>query len=216
MTAQELPAPSASRLRRPSWKDPRLAIGLVVVLASTVAGGRIVAAADQTTAFYTARHTLTPGDPVSPDDLAVVRARLETDASYLDADHPLPADLISLRTINPGELMPLDAVGSSSALAVQPVGIVVHGDLPSTVRKGSRVDVWAVAPRSPGEASSVGTPQQLVRGAEVSEVQESGGGLGASGAHTVHVLLTDDDLPQVLTALADDSALSILPAGGAG
>lgn len=209
-----LPAPVATRLRRPSWKDPRLAVGVLLILGSTVAGGRVFAAADDSTAYYAARHVLTPGDPITAADLTVVRADLDVEAGYLDADRPVGGDLLALRTVGPGELLPLDALGTRTALTTQPVGIAVRGDLPAAVRKGARVDIW-VADAEPGAAGSFGTPRRVVAGAEVAEISDADRGLGSTNGRTVHVLLSEEQLPQMLAAIANASAISVLPSAGA-
>ena len=72
----------AQRLRRPSWRDPRLLAGLALVLGSVVLGTSVVAAADDTIAVYAAADALVAGDPLETDALTVVR---------VGAD--LPADL---------------------------------------------------------------------------------------------------------------------------
>ena len=85
------PAASAARLRRPSWRDGRLLIGLVIVLASVALGARVVALADDTVPVYAARAELPPGTALTPDELVVVRARITgTEGRYLDAAAPVP------------------------------------------------------------------------------------------------------------------------------
>src|SRR4051812_18960364 len=39
----QLPEPTAKRLQRPSWRDARLLVGVVLVLLGTVLGARLVA-----------------------------------------------------------------------------------------------------------------------------------------------------------------------------
>ena len=50
-TAPSLSVP-ATRVRRPGWRDPRLAVGLVLVAAATVAGARLLATSDDTVAVW--------------------------------------------------------------------------------------------------------------------------------------------------------------------
>jgi len=40
----QLPEPTAKRLQRPSWRDARLLVGVVLVLLGTVIGARLIAA----------------------------------------------------------------------------------------------------------------------------------------------------------------------------
>jgi len=66
----------ASRLRRPSWRDSRLLIGVVLVFASVAIGARVVAASDRTVPVFAAASTLTSGHAINRSDLRVVRVRL--------------------------------------------------------------------------------------------------------------------------------------------
>ena len=48
----DLPTPTATRLRRPSWRDSRLLVGVLLVLVSTVLGSVVVARADDRVPVY--------------------------------------------------------------------------------------------------------------------------------------------------------------------
>ena len=108
-TTDDLPTPSASRLRRPSWRDPRLLLGLVIVAGSVALGSWAVSSAGRTVAVYAAAGALTPGEPVDPSGLRTVEVRLASgDGKYFLADRPLPEDLVALRVVGDGELVPRD------------------------------------------------------------------------------------------------------------
>ncbi len=207
-----LPAPVARRLSRPRWRDPRLAVGLVLVLGSVVAGGRAIAAAEDTEPVYATTQALTPGDEIGAEQVRVVRVRIpEGTAPYLQADRTIPTGAVALQGLGAGELIPLAAVGQTSAVPVQPVGIAIAQRLPSAVRKGSHVDIWAAEP-DPDRSMHYLPPQRLVAGVQVAEIQESATSLGVSNAQTVQVLLDAQGVPTVLAALANDAVISVLPA----
>lgn len=213
---RDLPATAASRLRPPSWKDPRLLIGVLLVVGSVVLGARLVQAADRTEPYFAARHALTPGDRVGPDDVAVVRLTLrQADSTYLSAAADLPEGLVAVRTVGAGELVPRAGVGAADDLDVQPVGVPVEGALPAGLVKGAVVDVWVASP-DPDRAGAFLPPERLVEGAEVAEVAESGRALGAAGGSTVQVLVGPDPLQAVLGALANDAAVALVLAPGQG
>ena len=48
----------ANRLRRPTWKDSRLLVGLLLVLLSTALGGFVVSRAEDTVPVYAAKADL--------------------------------------------------------------------------------------------------------------------------------------------------------------
>ena len=64
---------NAARLKKPSWKDPRLLIGILLVLASVVGVISLVGAADQTAEAYAAREPIAVGETLTADKLHRVR-----------------------------------------------------------------------------------------------------------------------------------------------
>ncbi|MGF1645785.1 MAG: hypothetical protein ACFCVF_02520 [Kineosporiaceae bacterium] len=205
----------AARLRRPSWRDPRLAVGAVLVLGSVALGVGVVTAADDTVAVYAARRTLTPGATLGEADLDVVRVRLDgTLHRYLTADTPPPPDAVAVRTVGTGEIVPRSAVGSAGALALRPVSVPVEGAVPSGIAPGALVDVW-IAPVAPDPAGAV-APEKALAGVEVAAVDGGDTGLAAVGstATTVGVLLDDDGTGRVLGALANGHRIDLVPVPG--
>lgn len=221
-TATAPPPRAATRLRRPTWRDPRLLVGLVVVAASVALGSWAVGAAGHTDAVYAADDVLTPGDTVSAEDLRVVEVRLgsETDGYLLAADG-LPEGAVVLRTVEPGELLPASALGAADDLGVRAVAVPVTTGLSDRIVAGAAVDLWHVpAPPSgtgePGAAGAGAGPAVLVEGVTVAEVDEADGTFVAGGPVTIHVLVGADDLPTVLGAVAGEGSIAVVPVGGAG
>lgn len=208
----------APRLKAPTWRDPRLIIGILLVLGAVVTGGRLAAAASTTTAVWSARQTLATGDTVGPGDLVAVQVRLEgAGARYLPADGPPPAGTVALRTVGPGELVPAGAVGEAARLARTPLGLPVDDALPSGMVKGARVDVWLTATAGPAGLPGAATgeegapvPELLSRAVEVSEVSSQDGALAGSSPRTVSVLLDDEEVARALTARAAGVDVAVL------
>ena len=215
MTTTDLPTPAAARLRAPSWRDPRLLVGLLLVLGAVVLGARVVAAADDTSPYYAAARPLVPGDRVGADDVRVVDVRLPDAADgYVGADDPLSPGTVATRTVGEGELLPRAALGTQDEVALQPVGIPV--EVAATgLATGAVVDVWVALP-DPERAGSFLEPERTVQGATVAGVTDSGSALGGTTGRTVEVLLEQDALADVLGALANDAVVSLVPAPGQG
>lgn len=206
----QLPSVPVQRLRPPSWRDPRLAVGIVLVLASVALGARVVTAADETQPVWAAAHTLTPGDAIGADDVRVVRARIDgAERTYLPAGGEVPAGLVALRSVGQGELLARSGVGSVDGVEVKPVAIPVDGALPAGLVKGARVDVWVAQPDEE-KAGAFTRPERLVEAAEVSEVATAGGTFGSGGGTTVQVLMDDERLATVLGALANGADVSVV------
>ena len=211
-----LPTDQAVRLRRPSWRDTRLLVGLVLVLAAVALGSRIVALADDTVPVYAARSALPPGTPLTSDDVVVARARITgTGGRYLDARQPLPADHVLLRQVGPGELVPVSAVGPASALVTRPVTVPLEGPLPAGLKTGALADVWA-SERATGSVveAQYSAPRRIARAVEVFHVADGGASLSGSSGSSVEVLVDEEELPLVLDALANDARTAVLPVPG--
>ena len=210
-----LPAPAAARLRRPTWRDPRLAFGLLLVAGSVALGTWAVTDAGHTVRVYAVATTLTPGDAVSPHDLVAVDVRLDNLDLYYPVSADPPEGLVALRTVGEHELLARSAVGSAAELDYRSVAIPVTEALSSKVTAGSQVDLWLIAP-APSGATDVAAPapELLADGLVVAELGERGSGLLAGGAPTVHVLAPSGDLPRVLAALAGGGEVAIVPVPG--
>ena len=206
--ATALPAPPANRLRRPSWRDPRLIIGLLLVVMSVAAGSWIVDAAQGATPVWVARGTLTPGSELTEQDVEVADVRLTGSqlAGYLDATEPVPAGLVVLRTVQAGELVPRSALGDQAALDVRPVPISVP-DPGAALVEGAVADLWFVPAHDDGE------PYVLAQALTVAEVTGPSGAF-SQGQTVVHVLVPEAELPVVLAATAGPGDVRIVPVLG--
>lgn len=202
------PAVPARRVRRPSWRDPRLLVGLLLVLGATALGGLLVAQADDTVPVLAAGSTLVRGDTLADAELQVVRVRLaDVDAAYVAAEEALPADAVALRTVPAGELLPASAVGRAEELDSRPVALPWQGPVPEGLVRGAAVDLW-VAPRE--GTSEFGEPRLLVDAADVYAVVEGSTGLGATGGTQVQVMLEPEAVQQLLAALAAEDRIDLV------
>ncbi|HZL01922.1 MAG TPA: hypothetical protein VFC48_02240, partial [Cellulomonas sp.] len=118
----DLPAPVANRLRRPGWRDPRLLAGVAMVAGSVALGSWVVQGAERTTEVYVAREALTPGSDIDVSGLGVAEVRLgDVDVTrYVTVADGLPQDVVALRVVAEGELVPRAALGSAAELDVRP------------------------------------------------------------------------------------------------
>lgn len=208
-----LPAPVAQRLRPPSWRDRRLAVGLVLVLASVALGATVVGRADDTEPVYVAQHQLLPGQPLRADDLRVARVRLGgQQGRYLRATHAPARGAVVIRSVQPGELVPASAVGPQDAVTSRPVAVPVPAGAAHGLRPGSLVDVWV---SDKGQvAGSFAAPRALARAAEVASVSSGSGVLSTASEVTVRLLLADDLVPQVLSAVDNGARVDVVPVPG--
>ncbi|WP_084100892.1 SAF domain-containing protein [Demequina sp. NBRC 110051] len=201
--------PIAGRLKRPSWRDPRLLIGIALVAASVVAVAGIVRAADATEPFYAAKGTLTPGTVLAADDLMVAHVNVGS-AAYLDATQEPPVGSVVTRAVGAGELVPAAALVSADAVDVRPVPVATSLPLDAGIVPGSVVDVWLTTVDEAGAASTVLLGESLV----VTEVADAEGAFAVDSDQVVYVAVPEDEVAAFLQAVAGGGDLAVLGLGG--
>ena len=211
----DLPKPVAARLQKPSWRDPRLLVGVLLVLLSVLLGAKVVAAADDRVPMYAAAVTLVPGQMVTQQDVRRVDVQLGGGDLYLGAGQEIAADTFALREIRPGELLPRTALGARSEVDVKPVTVSVDTAAAGTLTTGSVVDVW-VNPRLQSSTSErYGKPSRSLQAASVARVPELPTGLaGSTGTLGVQILVPDDQVQDLIAAIDQGAKVTLVPVPG--
>jgi flagella basal body P-ring formation protein FlgA len=205
---ERMAQPNASGRR--FWFDPRFAIGLALIVASIVGVVFIVGAADSSVRVYAAGAPLAPGDTVEMADLVETSVRLDgAERLYL-----LPGDLdeeglVVTKPVAEGELVPASAVGAVEGERQTSVVLAVEGRLAASVGAGSLVDVWSARALGSGQFEA---PAVVVPGATVVRLVEDSGIVVDDRAMSVEVLVPRDRVARVLEAVANDDAMSVVPA----
>lgn len=187
----------AQRLRIRPWRDPRLLIGLLLVLGATILGARLAAASDETVEYWSVGATVEPGDPVSRDVLEVTRVRLSsaTQGNYVRTDEEFAAPLDELvwahgvaagSLVDKGSLVPRSGT-SRSQLPLS----VADGAAPADLGRGDLVDVWV----GPGPGDEPSDKAELVL--ESVRVIESGDDAAALNGSLAQTVLVDVDKSQL-------------------
>lgn len=200
------------RLRKPTWKDPRLIAGVLLVVLSVVGIVMLVRSLDRSEGYWAASQDLVPGRELTQEQFTVVQAQLGDSAErYLSASQPAPVGSVLQGTIRRGELVPTNGVADVDPEGRQPVAISLRDPLPAGVARGDRVDLWIAE----AEQNQVfGTPTLVAPGAELVEVGESTGAFGARADTVVQILLAPEQLPTVLEAKANGADISVVPSAG--
>lgn len=208
-------SPRATRHRGGAWRDPRLLVGVVLIAASGLAGA-VVLSGDETVDVWAARTGASAGEPVAVDTLVrrEVRFADQADANrYVSADQPFPAGATFVRDVGAGELVPRAAVTTDAAAPVLEVPLRVTGEaVPSSVRTGSRVDVWV----TPGpEAALEGgadarTARIVLEDVAVLAVSRAGSALGPAAERQVIVGLEETREAELADALGEMATGSVV------
>ncbi|MDD1477033.1 hypothetical protein [Arthrobacter sp. H16F315] len=201
-------AAGGARLKKPSWKDPRLIIGILLVLASVAGVIAVVGAADQTAEAYTAREAIAVGETLSADKLDRVKVRLgEVEQHYLTPATGVPDGLVAVQRIGKDQLLPRGSFGRPDGLDRKPVAVTVEEALPEQAVAGSRVDVWVALPDTRNGFSQ---PALLLPGAEIARITPGSTALGSARSTVVMVLVTDGQMPNLLGAQANKAKISVV------
>ena len=228
------------RWRRPAWKDPRRAGGVVLVAGAVALGAWAVDAAADTTRVYVLSQDVAPGTDLTADGiLTVVEAHPGTDA-YVEAGH-LPDGAVSTRSMRKGELLATAAVNSGREQELRPVVLTVASNLPASTKVGDYVDLWivpkegvvgrpAAQPPATGQTGQSGQGGQggqgdqagqaegtgarrVATGLVIASVGEASKGLISGPGTGVEVKVPEASLAAVLSAVGQEGALVLVPTG---
>jgi hypothetical protein len=208
-------ATTGARLKKPSWKDPRLLVGVLLVLASVVGVISLVGSADKTTEVFAAGEAIAVGEKLTPDNVSRVKVRLgEVEHGYITAESGLPEGVVAVQRIGKGQLLPRESLGSVDALDRKPVAITVQEALPEQAVAGTRVDVWVSMPDA---RNGFAPPKLMLPGAEIAQVSPGSTALGSAKSTVLMVLVGDEQMPSLLGAQANEAKISVVwsPGGAA-
>lgn len=146
------------------WRDPRLLLGIMLVLLSTVVGAKVFAAQDSTIAYWSVASSVVVGDQVNRDDLVQTRVRLASAPAshYVRVSEELPGrfgDLVWARSVEGGALLERSALAPAGARPAAELPLSVpNGAYPLDLRTGDKVDVWV----GPGQGQPKSDASELV------------------------------------------------------
>ncbi len=198
----------AGRLARPSWRDPRLVIGIALIAASVALVVSLVRAADRTEPYFMLARDVAPGTVLGQDDLVVGDSRLSTSV-YVGAAQQ-PWGKVITRTLTAGELLPQTALAEPEAYSARPVALRTTRPVADSIGPGSLVDVWLTVTDAAGTPSSRLVGQSLA----VEAIERDEGSFAGTGVETVYVVVPREGMEAFLDALASEGELSVVGMAG--
>ncbi len=212
----ELAQPVAKRLQRPSWRDSRLLVGVLLVLVAATLGAKAVASTDDRVPMWVATVDLVAGDVVTADSVRRADVRLDDDmGSYLSAATPPAAGTYVVRDVRSGELVPRSAVGTAEQVGLQRVTVRADAVSATGLARGSRVDLF-VTPKTSLASPEKATTTKVLTAAGVASVQSSSGGLGSNATTSVQLYVPTDRVQTVVEAVDGEAKLTLVPVVGGG
>lgn len=193
----------AGRVRRPSWRDPRLLVGLLLMALAVAAVVTVVNRADTTSPYYAAARDLAPGTALGDDDLVVVHVRVG-DGAYVPQGES-PVGRVLDRAVGSGELLPASALVEPGDFTARAIAVESSMPLADGVGVGSLVDVWVTVEDDAGAHSSL-----VGSDLPVTDVREAKASLGSSGGQTVYVAVPLGDVAKVLDAVSSKGDIAIV------
>ena len=200
-------SPVARRLRRPSWLDPRVATGILLIAVSVTTGARIVGGADRSVQVWALTRDVSAGTVLVRTDVELARVRLfDSGPRYLQAAGS-PAGRTVSRDLSRGELLPASAV-----IAVPPAAIVAVPVRPQNapaLSHGQAVDVWATVKGC--------SPVRVLARVPVQEVRSDRAGALSASAGAVQVVLrvAPADAARLVAALGAEAVIRLVVLDGA-
>ena len=203
------PSPVARRLRPPSWFEPRLVVGVLLVVVSVATGARIVAAADRSVQVWALDRDVAAGTVLTAEDVRPARVRLFDSTPLYLGTRQSPTGRSVSRRLGRGELLPVAALRHPSPGVV--VAIPVRPENAPAVSRGQSVDVWAGTKDCRPERVLAAAPVQEVRTDRVGALASS------SGPLQVVVRVGAADAERLLVALGAEATIRlVLLDGGPG
>ena len=193
-------------MRIPSL-DPRLLIGVGLVIVAVIGVVGVVLAANRTVSVYAAAAPIAAGAPVDPGAFDVVEVHVATPSGLYLAPGDATDDLVITRPIGPGEFIPLSALGTEDA-GMSAVVVPITGAVPASVATGSDVTLWAA---QPGEKSGTfAASAVLVESAHVVALIAEERMIG-SGSVQLELRVPAAQVAAVLDAIANGAQLQVVP-----
>ncbi len=180
-----------NRLRHRTWSDPRLLLGVLLVLGAAVLGSWAVGASDDRVGYWALGEDVVAGEPVTREQLVESRALLDDAAATgaMRTDAELPASLEELRwarDAGSGLLLSEDLLIPAAELVGTELPLAVaSGAAPDDLDRGESVDVW-VGP-APGDDPSLTAERVL----DAVTVVSTGAGSQAEGGAQARTVVID-------------------------
>lgn len=196
-------SPAGARLPRRSWRDPRLVLGVALVVVSIVAVVVTVRLSDDRVWVWAAHDDLMAGTTLDADDLVAVPVQVADLDPYLTASAPVTPGAVVVRDVGAGELLTdvaLREPGEPGDVRVVTLP-VLRNQMPADLTAGDRVDVYLVERDGAGEPA--GAPQEVLAAVSVASVDDDSGAFGGTSLEVgVALAVPDGDVAGLVAAQA--------------
>jgi len=201
--ATKAPAsPKASRLALPRWLDPKLLLGLLLVVVAMLLGARVFASADDTVAVYQVKAAMFTGDALTQDSVTITRVHFSEGSvadNYVSAAQALPAGQVVNHDLRAGEMLTQGSVSPKATTPTVELSVPISTGDTALVTKNSRIDVIVVPNTTTGSTAKV-APTKVLSNVLVTSVPGGSGGAFSSGSTSAGSSITVRVNPATQTA----------------
>ncbi|MDO5672194.1 MAG: hypothetical protein Q4G30_04960 [Actinomycetaceae bacterium] len=202
--------PIAQPLRgKTAWKDPRVIIGVILMVLAVVLGVMTVNAFNQTENYYTAGTDLLPGTQLQAQSLRIAEiAPGMVSENYL-RQGDIPQDAVVLRTVKTGELIPVQALGTHDP-GLRTMVVDLGSELPAHVGVGDAIELWQIDKNLNPTQEGL-QPISLTKDAIVAALPSAPSGFGNTTKTRTEILVPVSDIPSVLSAIGAGTSIIAVP-----
>ena len=183
------PFAPANRARKFSFTDVKVVAGVSLVLASIVIGALVFRHDETKQQVWQATRDLPAGASVSESDFTPTMVDLAAVGESYSVE---PATGTLTRSLRSGELLPVDAIGTSESTDQRLVTLPVEPLHAPELTNGDEVDVWTTSEES-------GASTLVLEGVHVVSITTDV--VGAGGESGVVVSVTSDDAGKLVAAV---------------
>jgi hypothetical protein len=191
--------------------DPRLVVGLALVVGSAVGVTALMGSINTTQPVYVATKALAAGHVLDPSDVRIASVGLGVSAASYVREGSLTPGAVVTRPVGSGELLPTDAVGTSRQAASTNVVVQLNAPLAAGAKVGSTVDVWAATALG---QNKFGPPQVIIQGAQIAAITQATGLAASNGGVRVEIVVPQSKVAALLQSQAANDAISLVPTVG--
>jgi hypothetical protein len=180
-----------------SWRDPRLWLGIVLVVASITSANWYVNRIGQRTFVVVAAHSLARGTAIAATDLRLVPMAIPSDVNVVTNADKVIGEVVA-RDVATNEIFTSETVAGIDSRATRVLSIPIRAGRLPHLEHGQTVDVW-VTPSS--ESGNLPGPSELIVASAV--VVAAPDALDAVSDSAVSLAVSDVAVGAVLAAMRD-------------
>ncbi|MBW3068886.1 hypothetical protein GZ998_05090 [Actinomyces sp. 594] len=188
-----------------------MAGGLVLIGTAVALGAWAVNAAADTEQIYILSRDVAPGTDLTADGVLTLVDSHPGTTVYVAAGE-LPEDAVATRSLQAGELLPSGAIGQAADVDLRSVVLNLASGLPAGTAAGDIVDLWAL-PAAQVTAQEPGQAEVVARGLLIASIGEAGPSLIGGSSLQVEVLVPEQAVADVLSAVGAAGPLVLVPTG---